>query len=99
MIRPRLQAVAPRIKPAALSAERRTRGRAWQDIRRRILTRDCGLCQECKRQGRVGLADEVDHVIELQDGGTDADANLEALCHEHHAEKTARSQAARRGQG
>ena len=67
----------------------RTRGRALQRLREQIFTRDCGLCQECKRQGRLTHAVELDHIQPLHKGGTDAASNLEALCVECHLTKTA----------
>ena len=33
---------------------------------------------------------ELDHVIPLEQGGQDADFNIEPLCRKHHAEKTRR---------
>ena len=60
-------------------------------IRHRILSRD-PLCVECERKGRVTLATEVDHRIPLAQGGTDADENLQGLCHDCHAAKTARDE-------
>lgn len=79
------------------SATERTRGRAWQAIRERILRRACGLCEcdACRTAGRLTLATEVDHIVELADGGTDDDANLMAMSHECHARKTADSRRTR----
>lgn len=63
------------------SSPHRTRGRTWQQTRQRILRRDGGVCHVCHRPG----AGEVDHVIALAHGGTDADDNLAAIhrtpCH------------------
>lgn len=99
MLKPTLRNAPTRVQPAALtvSETKRTRGRAWMTRRSRIMSRDCGLCQQCKREGRLQLAEQVDHIRELADGGTDDDSNLEALCGDCHKAKTARSQAARRG--
>lgn len=99
MLKPTLRSAPSRVKPAALtvSETKRTRGRAWMTTRGRIMKRDCGLCQQCKREGRLQLAEQVDHKVELADGGTDNDDNLEALCGDCHKAKSARSQAARRG--
>ncbi len=66
------------------------------DKRQRILLRDAAQCKRC---GFVSLRNEVDHVIPLEQGGTDDDANLQTLCHECHAEKTAGEQRVRAGQG
>ena len=37
----------------------------------------------------------MDHVIRLVDGGTDADVNLQSLCHVCHTRKTAKENGAR----
>jgi len=65
----------------------RTRGRRWMAMRSLFLANN-PLCIECKKTGRVSMATEVDHIIPLFKGGTDALENLNALCSEHHADKT-----------
>jgi 5-methylcytosine-specific restriction enzyme A len=50
--------------------------------------RDCGLCQECKRQGILKVGNECDHIKPKALGGTDDDLNLQILCSEHHLEKS-----------
>ena len=97
--RPRVSEAPARLKPATVSATRRTRGSAWMATRARILARDCGLCQVCKLAGRVSVARDVDHVRELADGGADDDGNLQAICGPCHAEKTRRAMLARVGRG
>ncbi|MEM5403788.1 HNH endonuclease signature motif containing protein [Paraburkholderia unamae] len=67
----------------------RTRGRKWLRIRARQL-RLHPLCAECLRVGHVTEATEVDHIERLEDGGTDDPGNLQSLCHECHADKSAR---------
>lgn len=47
------------------------------------------LCIHCQRAGRVTLADEVDHIIPLAKGGTDEFKNLQGLCRDCHARKSA----------
>ena len=66
----------------------RIRGRKWMAIRDRIKRRDCGLCQECKRHGRIKPGTEVDHIVALTNGGTNDDDNLELLCAGCHETKT-----------
>lgn len=62
----------------------------WKKVRNLIMRRDGGLCQQCKRDGRITLASVVDHIEELKDGGDPyALENLEALCHSCHTRKTA----------
>jgi 5-methylcytosine-specific restriction endonuclease McrA len=72
----------------------RTTGRKWRQIRARQL-RLHPLCAECMRQGFVTEAVEVDHITRLEDGGTDDPANLQSLCHDCHARKTAAENGAR----
>ena len=71
------------------AAHRRTRGTNWQAIRERILSRDAGLCQPCKRLDLLTPATEVDHITPLEQGGTDAPANLQSICAECHRAKSA----------
>ena len=49
------------------------------------------LCERptCKR-----LARHVDHIVARRLGGTDEDANLQAVCPQHHGQKTARERRA-----
>ncbi|MFM9270937.1 HNH endonuclease signature motif containing protein [Halomonas elongata] len=63
-------------------------GRPWRRKRERVLRRDSGLCQPCWRAGLVTPATEVDHVVNVADGGSDADDNLEAICGPCHKAKT-----------
>lgn len=80
-----------RIKPLRANAVKpliteRTRGSAWMKVITRVMKRANGLCEcEACRVGRTLLpAHEVDHIVPLAEGGTDADANLQALntaCH------------------
>lgn len=59
--------------------------------RERIRVRDGGACRWRTKRGRCGSRDrcEVDHDVPVFEGGTDDDANLRLLCHDHHARKTA----------
>lgn len=77
-------------------------GRPWRRKRDRVLERDGWLCQcaDCQRPGVLPkLAEEVDHVLSLANGGTDDDDNLRAIAGVCHKRKTAREKetAARRG--
>lgn len=67
----------------------------WRAKRQRILLRDAYVCRDC---GRVtsGQAAHVDHVVPLEDGGTDADENLACRCSACHGRKT-RAEQRRRG--
>lgn len=56
----------------------------WRYIRRCILRRDHYKCVLCGN-----WANEVDHIVEMVDGGSFHEwSNLRSLCHEHHLEKT-----------
>lgn len=72
------------------SSTKRGYGYKWQKTRVRILRRDNGLCQPCKRKGIMVPATEVDHIVRKAIGGTDDDENLQAICGDCHKEKTAR---------
>jgi len=64
-----------------------TRRRSMTPARRRAVLIRAGLC--CQHPGCVmsqGL--EIDHIIPLELGGLDEDANLQALCYTHHKSKT-----------
>lgn len=105
----KLQSLKPRI--ATLSTQLRTvaapvqTGRAWpteQRVRGRKLQRQRAtlfrrepLCAECERHDRVAVATQRDHIVPLIDGGTDDDENIQGLCDDCHAAKTAREAAAR----
>jgi 5-methylcytosine-specific restriction protein A len=77
-------------------------GNDWDKRRKRILARDCGLCQECRRQGRLMAVGGkpytafVDHIIPKAEGGTDDDGNLETLCRPCHTAKTDKEKNRRR---
>lgn len=92
MLKPRLQAHTMERRPTLMQpigSTPRTRGRAWMEIRARVL-RAHPLCVHCQQQGRVIAATEVDHITPLSMGGTDEESNLQALCHDCHAIKTTR---------
>lgn len=64
--------------------------------RKRSLRRDCYTCQVCGLRDPTGKRLEVDHRIELQDGGSHALENLITLCKSDHQKKTIRVAAQRR---
>lgn len=82
------------------SRQSRGYGAAWDRIRKRVLERDCGLCQPCQRKGRVTLATAVDHIVSKakakllrwSTARMDADENLQAICDPCHIAKTAEEQ-------
>lgn len=88
-----------RIVPLAPTAAiERKRGSAGVKGRNSIKSRDCGLCQACRRNGFVTLGAQVDHIIPLWRGGSDEDSNKELLCAPCHDTKT-RREAAERARG
>lgn len=67
------------------------RTKKWQEVRKYIIARDCGLCQSCKRKGIIKAGKQVHHRIELTDENLNNwkialnPDNLEVLCDECHA--------------
>ena len=60
------------------------RSAEFQRNRRKLLAQEGVACVECGDSDSL----EADHIVALDDGGTDALENLQALCHEHHKQKT-----------
>ncbi|NDG18991.1 MAG: HNH endonuclease [Betaproteobacteria bacterium] len=67
----------------------------WKAKRIRIGTRDAFVCRDC---GRVayGKDGHADHIVPLEEGGTDDDENLAWRCASCHGRKT-REEQRRRG--
>ena len=95
MLKRSMATLPSRRGPTATTTSSRTRGSAWQEIRRQVIERDQGLCQACARFGHVTLAREVDHARPLWAGGSDQLRNLQALCLAHHRAKTSDEEAIR----
>ena len=77
-------------------------GSAWDKLREVIIKRDFGLCQQCKREGRLnpyrkGQGFAVDHIIPKAQGGTDEPSNVELKCESCHSAKTEREAAEAQG--
>ena len=87
-----------RAKRQQAESSPRPRGRKWMETRERIMRRDNGLCCECRRNGNLAYATDVDHIIPRWEGGSDDDSNLQALCDACHKAKTT-AEAARRASG
>lgn len=64
------------------------RGAMSDQRRARIFFAHGSRCHRCKRKIRAGEDWDVDHVIALENGGTDDDANLAPCCEWCHTEKT-----------
>ena len=73
----------------------RTRGRRWSAMRARVL-QDEPRCVHCLATGRLSAATEVDHIEPLHRGGSDELSNLQPLCHDCHATKSAGERGAHR---
>lgn len=71
------------------------RGRAWMTRRFEVFARDGFTCKACGRVVNERQA-ECDHIVRLADGGTDDADNLQTLCRDCHAAKSA---AENRGRG
>ena len=74
-------------------------GHAWRKARQRVMQRDCGLCQPCQALGRASIAHAVDHIVPKFEGGGEQDGNLQAICNDCHAAKTAAESKRARGYG
>jgi len=62
---------------------------AWQRCRDSYLAQH-PLCEQCEREGRTTVANDVDHVVPIRRGGARLDeANLQSLCRSCHVRKTA----------
>jgi len=101
-LKPRLQTAGsrlPTLAPVRPDTVERVRG--WRGVqdRERVRKRDCGLCQQCHRAGKVSVGVAVDHIVPLWKGGSDEDANKELLCQPCHDVKTAREAKERAGGG
>lgn len=85
-LQPRLQAVKP-----AQSVELKKNwgsgrgGRPWRRLKAKIHLRDLYTCQCC---GLVTMQLELDHIVNVAQGGTDDESNLQSLCPPCHLKKT-----------
>ena len=66
----------------------------WAARRLRILVRDAYTCCVCRAVVH-GREAHVDHIIPLEDFGTDSDTNLQTLCVSCHGAKTRSEQRSR----
>lgn len=72
-------------RPAFEGATRRKAGTRWRTLRAHKLH----TTPTCEHPGCPRLADEVDHITPLAEGGDEFKwSNLQSLCHAHHREKT-----------
>ena len=54
-------------------------GRSWKRIRNRYI-KEHPFCEECFKDGKMVLAEEVHHILPVSRGGTNEVSNLMALC-------------------
>ena len=85
-LQPRLQAVKPTqsIEPKKNWGSGRG-GRPWRRLKAKIHLRDLYTCKRC---GLVTMSLELDHIINIAQGGTDDESNLQSLCPPCHLKKT-----------
>lgn len=60
-------------------------GRAWRRLKAKMHLRDLYTCQCC---GLVTMELELDHIINVAQGGTEDESNLQSLCAPCHKKKT-----------
>ena len=95
-LKPRLSAASlGRVSVLATKAgaTKREVGRSWQRKRESILLQTDCMCALCK----VAQATEVDHIVPLEQGGSNDEINLQPLCKECHQAKTKQEMRARLG--
>lgn len=66
---------------------RKLYGRRWVAIRDLYLSKH-PLCERCFEAGRLVPAEEVHHILPLDQGGTHSDENLMSLCKPCHSHFT-----------
>ena len=86
---PTLKARVPSLTLVA-GATARLRGSQWVKLRKQALDQHQHCCADCFDLGIAKPAVEVDHIVPLEDGGTDSLDNLRPLCKQHHEAKTKR---------
>nr|WP_297526971.1 HNH endonuclease [uncultured Roseateles sp.] len=96
----RIKTLAPRLAraeparggwsaPHRGSRHERGYGTAWEKLRDRVLDRDAGLCQPCRRRGAMTPGCRtVDHRVPKARGGADDEANCQCICDLCHKAKT-----------
>ncbi|NIE95175.1 HNH endonuclease [Acinetobacter sp. Tr-809] len=62
-------------------------GRPWRRLKAKIHLRDKYTCQSCSV---VTMELELDHIVNIAQGGNDDESNLQSLCVPCHKDKTQR---------
>lgn len=68
--------------------EHARRGRLTGQDYAKVFARCGGRCMHCGKMTRGGEVWEADHIISLENGGTDEADNLQVLCRPCHSLKT-----------
>ena len=69
------------------TAAKRITGRKLQQLRKDLFERE-PLCRPCYRKGVVTLATMRDHVVSVEEGGSDTDDNVQPICKPCHDVKS-----------
>lgn len=95
---PRLSTLPPRLRAQSVErvkildvkagATERIRGRAWMATRHRVALAHGYRCAGCTRVWDSSR-DQIDHLVPLEQGGSNDDTNLRPMCNECHQAKTA----------
>ena len=64
-------------------------GHSWRKVRNHFIQQH-PLCAHCLKNGEATLAQEVDHILPLSQGGTHDESNLQSLCKSCHSRKSAK---------
>lgn len=89
-LKPKLKAIDTRtikVLEAKAGATPRIYGDTWGKIRQRIAKQHNYRCAQCGLIWRSHI-DQIDHIIPLEQGGSNDDANLQPLCDGCHKVKT-----------
>ena len=82
----KLQAMTPKTpRPPKNNWGQGRGGRPWRRLKEKIHLRDNWTCQHCRR---VTTQLELDHIVNVAQGGTDDESNLQSLCPPCHKDKT-----------
>lgn len=79
------------------SRQSRGYGAEWEKVRRRVIERAKGMCEQCMLEGKVVQGKDVDHIVSRarakvlgwSKAKTEAMSNLQYLCRPCHGKKTA----------
>lgn len=82
-LKPRLHVDKPR--PVKQNWGKGRGGRPWRRLKDKIHSRDGYACCKC---GLVTMKLELDHIVNVAQGGSDDESNLQSLCPPCHKEKT-----------